>query len=190
MQDKDDLRAHAHDVRARLPLQGDEGEEAATQFLAAFPPRTGQVVALYRPINLELSTFPLMEQLHQAGVIVALPVIEPSTRTLAFHRWAPDTPMTPGPFGIPAPVADETPLVPEIIVTPLLAFDRRGTRLGTGGGYYDRTIAQLRAAGHAPTIIGYAYAEQICLFPLPREGHDIPLDAVVTPQGVQRFRSR
>jgi 5-formyltetrahydrofolate cyclo-ligase len=66
---------------------------------------------------------------------------------------------------------------------PLLGFDRQGTRLGYGGGYYDRTLAAL---GKRPLLVGFAFALQE-IDHIPREGHDVPLDIIVTEEGVRHF---
>ena len=79
-------------------------------------------------------------------------------------------------------------LEPDVVIVPLLAFDRRGYRLGQGGGYYDATLADLRAKKNI-IAVGLAYAQQACLFNLPVEEHDQKLDWVVTPQGAQEFSS-
>ena len=87
--------------------------------------------------------------------------------------------------GVPAPGPDAPELTPDLVVVPLLAFDGAGARLGQGGGYYDRTLAALRAAG--PVVaLGLAYAGQE-VARLPVEAHDQRLDAVLTEAGLRRF---
>lgn len=180
---KSDLRAEALRVRANLRVHADDAERAAAHFMEQIAPKSGAVVAAYFPIKFELDTLPLLDALHSAGCIVALPVIG---EILTFRRWHPDMNLVSGAFNIPVPPDRAETVIPDIIVAPVLAFDRRGTRLGMGGGYYDCTIAHLRAQGPVQ-VVGYAYAEQICLFPLPRAEHDVPLDGVITPLGIQRF---
>ena len=184
--DKSELRLEAERVRAALVLNGNEAEDAAALFMKSFTVHPGQVVALYWPVRRELDPLPLMEELHGKGVVTALPVIVPGQGYLNFVPYDGRHPLTPGPQGIPQPHG--VPVIPQLILVPLLAFDRRGYRLGYGGGHYDRTVAKLRADGHNIVTVGYAYAEQICLFPLPSEPHDIRLDLVVTPQHVHDFR--
>lgn len=184
--DKADLRLEAERLRATLVLQGDEAGRAADLFIQTIAPQAGQVVTLYWPVRREIDTFPLIEALHGAGVRTALPVANVQTKMLDFVPYDGRQALTPGPHGIPQPQG--APVLPDIIVLPLLAFDRRGYRLGYGGGYYDRTLAKLQETGHKVTTVGYAYAEQICLFPLPRLTHDIPLDWVITPQAAHDFR--
>ena len=186
MTHKAELRLEAQRVRSALNLSGDEGDNAATRFMEKFTPVAGTIVALYWPVKRELDTLPLIEQLHQAGVRIALPVVAGNSRVLAFREWTPDTTMTTGLFGIPIPPETAPMLMPDMVVMPLLAFDRKGYRLGHGSGYYDATAAAMRAHRDV-TLVGYAYAEQMCLFALPREEHDMPMDYVVTPQGIHSF---
>lgn len=184
--DKTELRAEAERVRAALILSGEEGEHAAQMFLNTLQPQAGQVVSIYWPIRRELDTFPLIEELHHLGVRTALPVTRTDDKTLDFIPYDGRQTLVPGPYGIPQPTG--TPVLPDIIVLPLLAFDRKGYRLGYGGGHYDRTLAKLQQIGHNVITVGYAYAEQICLFPLPRDDHDWRLDLVITPQNAHDFR--
>lgn len=180
------MRIEADRVRATLVLKGDEGEVAADMFMTTLAPLPGQIVALYWPIRRELDTFPLIEKLHSMGIRTALPVVRAGTKMLDFIPYDGRQALVPGANGIPEPHG--TPVIPDVVVVPLLAFDRKGYRLGYGGGYYDQTLENLRANGHKVTSVGYAYAEQICLFHLPRDEHDQRLDVVITPQNVHDFR--
>ena len=112
---------------------------------------------------------------------VGIPVIEGAGRPLKFARWEPEMPLVPGPFGAMIPERPEF-MAPEILIVPLVAFDRRGGRLGYGGGFYDRTLEQLRAR-RATLAIGFAYAAQEAAA-LPLEPTDQPLDMIVTEAGV------
>lgn len=185
--DKAELRLESERVRAGLSLRGDEGDRAAAQFQTIFDTlQPGHMVALYWPVRREIDPIPLIEILHTQGVVTALPVMNPSPKTLDFVAYDGRGALTPGPHGIPQPTG--VSVIPHIIVVPMLAFDRRGGRLGYGGGYYDRTLAHLRENGHLVWAVGYAYAEQICLFPLPCDQTDVRMDFVVTPQEVHDFR--
>lgn len=107
----------------------------------------------------------------------ALPVIAVKGRALAFHAWTPGTPMRVGTHRIPEP--QETPAVlPDLLLVPCVGFDDEGYRLGYGGGYYDRTLAAWPGTGK-PVAVGVAY-EACRIAALPREPHDVPLDAIVT----------
>jgi 5-formyltetrahydrofolate cyclo-ligase len=128
-------------------------------------------------------THPLMAALHGMGFGLAVPVIEAKGRPLRFRTWAPGATVIPGPFGVDVP-AEGAWVEPDLLVVPLLAFDAAGHRLGYGAGFYDRTLAALRAE-RAVTARGFAYAAQQ-VAEVPREPTDARLDAVVTEAGVLR----
>src|SRR5690606_22663272 len=109
---------------------------------------------------------------------------------LQFHRWQPGQPLEPSFAGIPAPLATAPRLTPTALLIPLLAYDMNGTRLGYGGGYYDRTIESLRHANPALCAVGIAYRGQCAPTPLPHAPHDQPLDAVLTEEGLHHFTLR
>lgn len=136
-----------------------------------------KVVAGYRPIRSEIDPTPAMTALCEAGVRIAVPVIEAKDSALLWRQWTPDCEMVEGAFGAEVP-ATPVKLFPEILITPLVGWDRQGWRLGYGGGFYDRSLEQLRS--HRPVqAIGFAYAEQE-LGEAPREKTDQRLDAIVT----------
>ena len=184
---KQTMRQEAARVRAALHLRGDEAEQAAERALTSLGPVTGQTIAIYIPIRHELDTMPLVDMLIKAGANLALPSLDVQKNTMCFRGWDGTRELIAGPYGIPAPDPQADEVLPDVVIVPLLAFDRRGNRLGYGGGHYDRILASLKAQKDVRAI-GYAYAEQACLFPLPREDHDIRLDMVITPQGVHDFR--
>jgi len=130
----------------------------------------------YMPIRSEIDPIPAMTEAAAHGP-VAVPVIMAKGQPLKFSRWAPDGIMRAGPFGAQVPEVDDF-LTPEIIVVPLLAFTRAGGRLGYGGGFYDRTLQQLRAQ-RATLAIGFAYGAQEAAS-LPLEETDQTLDMIVT----------
>ncbi len=169
-------RAAAHATVDAAPAQG-----LLAGLLAAEAP--GTVVALYDPIRTEIDPRPAV-----AGVVgrlrLALPVIAGKGLPLTFRAWTPGAAMTQGPFGVAVPACGAT-LVPEVLVVPMLAFDVRGFRLGYGGGFYDRTLAGLRARAARVRAIGFAYAAQ-AVTDLPVAATDAPLDAVATETGLLR----
>ncbi|MEM6390471.1 MAG: 5-formyltetrahydrofolate cyclo-ligase [Pseudomonadota bacterium] len=142
--------------------------------------RGAAIIAGYMPIRTEIDPRPAMAALSRAHRI-AVPVIVGDGLPLKFRHWTPEAAMVPGPFGAQVPAEGDW-LVPDLIILPLVAFDRRGTRLGYGGGFYDRSLAQLTEAASRPAAIGFAYAAQE-LPELPREPTDQPLDLIVTEAG-------
>ncbi|OWU83303.1 5-formyltetrahydrofolate cyclo-ligase [Oceanicola sp. 22II-s10i] len=144
----------------------------------------GVPLAGYMPIRTEIPPLAAMEEAAAHGP-VGVPVIEAPGLPLKFAVWEPDCAMTDGPFGARVPAVLRW-MRPEILIVPLVAFDRRGNRLGYGGGFYDRTLAGLRAKG--PVLaIGFAYAAQEA-DDLPVEATDAPLDMIVTEAGVIDLR--
>ena len=136
------------------------------------------VVSVFSSIGDEVATVPLMRALHEAGFAVCLPVTGKRGKRLVFRRWTPDVDMVAGPMDILEPSAAADVLAPDLLFVPVAAFDRRGQRLGYGAGFYDRTLAFLRAEREI-VAVGVAYAGQETLF-IPNEPHDEPLDLVVT----------
>ncbi len=140
----------------------------------------GVPVAGYMAMRTEIDPTPAMEEAAAYGP-VGVPVIMGAGQPLQFRRWEPGCAMVKGEFGAMIPETGGW-MVPQIVIVPLVAFDRQGGRLGYGGGFYDRTLEQLRAAQSAMAI-GFAYAVQEDPA-LPLEATDQPLDMVVTEQGV------
>ena len=114
---------------------------------------------------------------------VSLPVVTAPGQPLQFRTWTPDTPMTPGAYGILEPEGPAAP-APDIVLVPTLGYTRQGDRLGYGGGYYDRTLAALKAAGHTFTTVGVAWAAgDLTGETYAPAAHDIPLDTILTDKG-------
>jgi 5-formyltetrahydrofolate cyclo-ligase len=141
------------------------------------------VIAGYMPIRTEIDPLPTMSALAGAHRI-CVPVIEATAQPLKFREWYPASRMVTGHFGAKVPSKGDW-LVPTILIVPLVAYDDRCNRLGYGGGFYDRTLAVLRAANLDLRAIGFAYSAQR-LDDLPLEPTDQQLDAIVTEQGVIR----
>ena len=139
-------------------------------------------LAGYLAIGSEIDPIGLMTGLHESsGRRICVPEIEAREAPLRFLEWTPGAELKAGPFQVNVPVSGER-LTPEIIIVPLLAFDRRGYRLGYGGGYYDRTLCLLRKNGDV-TAVGLAFAAQEAEL-LPVGEYDEKLDAVVTEEEV------
>lgn len=151
------------------------------QALPHLPVQEGTIVAGYWPIGSEMDPRPLMMALQDKGARLALPVVTVVGAELAFRAFDFTDQLAPGLMGTPEPQTDKPFLTPDILLVPLLGFDRQGLRLGQGGGFYDRTLESLRAR-HKVTAIGIAFAAQE-VTNLPFLAHDQKLDAIVTEQG-------
>ncbi|MBY6004880.1 5-formyltetrahydrofolate cyclo-ligase [Salipiger bermudensis] len=136
----------------------------------------GVPLAGYLPIRTEIDPRAAMAEASAYGP-VCVPVIEGEGQPLRFALWEPGMPLVPGPFGAMIPEAPEF-VTPEILIVPLVAFTRAGARLGYGGGFYDRTLEELRRRG-AALAVGFAYAAQEAEA-LPLDPCDQPLDLIVT----------
>lgn len=140
----------------------------------------GVPLAGYMAIRTEIDPLPAMAEAAAHGP-VAVPVIIGAGQPLRFSRWEPGCVLREGPFGAMVPQTDDW-IEPEILIVPLVAFSRAGGRLGYGGGFYDRSLEQLRAR-RATMAIGFAFAAQEAV-ELPLEPTDQPLDLIVTEQGI------
>nr|WP_281261405.1 5-formyltetrahydrofolate cyclo-ligase [Celeribacter persicus] len=181
---KAQMRRQAREVRDRAHARGMGAAEQASKLLLGFlTPHRGKVTAGYMPLGSEIDPRPAMTVLHGRGP-VAVPVVEAKAHPLRFDRWTPEFAMVEGAFGALIPERSE-PVVPEVVIVPMLAFNRAGHRLGYGGGFYDRTLAMLRARGPV-FAVGLVYAAQE-LPNLPVEPTDAPLDAIVTEREVLTF---
>ncbi len=148
------------------------------------PVRPDAVVSGFASLANELDCMPLLGRLAGEGLRLALPRVEGKGKPLVFRAWAPGDEMDAGVWGIAEPKLSRAALEPDILLVPLLAVDRAGWRLGYGGGFYDRTLAGLRA--RKPVIaIGLAYDAQV-VDAVPHLDYDEPLDWVLTPSGAMR----
>lgn len=179
------LRMAAHKKRAAFhpSLRSEAAQAAAAHFFSSVELDTCDVVAGYWPIRDEMDIKTVIARLMDSGQPVCLPVVLGDEQPLEMRLWQDGAPLYEAGFGTLAP-PEEAPLaVPDVILMPLLGFDKHGTRLGYGGGYYDRTLASLHKR---PRLIGFAFALQE-VDHIPREAHDVPLDAIVTEEGVHNF---
>jgi len=166
-------------LAARAPAR------VAVHFASTFRLETGVAVSGYWPGRSELDLRPLMGRLEEAGHPIGLPVVMGRGRPLLFRRWRPGDRLEPRAFGLMEPPATAPEMAPRVLLVPLLAFDREGYRIGYGGGYYDLTLASLRARGEI-LAIGVGYAAQ-GVASLPHGAHDERLDWMVTEEGAIAF---
>jgi 5-formyltetrahydrofolate cyclo-ligase len=172
------LRGHMKEIRSEAAARDpDAGERLAGRFPIKLFERYGPVVAGYLAIGEELDPAPLLARLAKQGARIVLPRVE--TDGAMTFRDAAHVTLEKGPFGLTQPSAGAEIVRPNLVLTPLLAFDARGRRLGYGKGHYDRAIAALRSTGRV-FYLGLAYAQQqIDVIPIDR--HDLLLDWVETP---------
>ena len=144
-----------------------------------------RTVAAYWPIRDEADTFPLIRALADAGFVTALPVVVGSGRSLLFRRWSPGDTLVKAAYGLSEPEPEQASVEPDVLFTPLAAFDRRGHRIGYGQGHYDATLARLRRERQV-LAVGVAFACQE-IPQIPDETHDQTLDFVITEDAVLDF---
>jgi 5-formyltetrahydrofolate cyclo-ligase len=147
--------------------------------------KSGQVVSGFWPIRSEIDPRPLLKILRDQGALICLPIILDKTR-ISFRLWQEDKDLIPCGFGTMAPDENAPTLRPDVMLMPLAGFDQRGHRLGYGAGYYDRYISNLHATNHFPELIGFAFACQE-LESVPDEPHDVPLQKIMTENGLRFF---
>ncbi|OUJ09522.1 5-formyltetrahydrofolate cyclo-ligase [Acetobacter sp. DsW_059] len=177
-QEKKRLRADClRAMKARTPAQDDALCQRLSAVLLA---SHGATVACVWPLPHEADIRPVCHALSNAGRCVVLPDTPPRGHALTFRVWTPDTPLLPGRFGTFVPDGPERK--PQLILVPLVGYDRQGNRLGYGGGYYDRTLAALPGI----TAIGYALSLQETE-KVPTGTYDKPLSCIVTEKETLYF---
>lgn len=181
MTDKAALRDQMKTLRAELHARDpDAGETLADKFPMKLLERYGPEVAGYIAIGAEVDALPVMTRLEKAGAELSLPRVE-AGGTLTFRRWSPGEPLVEARFGLLEPCDSAPEVTPTLVLTPVLAFDGIGNRLGYGKGHYDRSLERLRADGRA-FACALAFHGQM-LETVPSEPHDQPLDWAVTEAG-------
>ncbi|MCF6343581.1 MAG: 5-formyltetrahydrofolate cyclo-ligase [Devosiaceae bacterium] len=182
---KSELRNEAKAKRAALSsnfmLQA--ANQAAEIFLQNIPLEKVNVIAAYYAMNNELKILPLVEKLWAKNKQICLPSVIENNQPMIFRAWQRGDELIDGAHNIKVPDENAPILVPDIIIMPLVAFDKKGNRLGYGKGYYDRTIAQM---DKKPLLVGYAYSVQE-VEKIEHESHDVPLDYLVSEKEVRKF---
>lgn len=173
-------------MRARRKMAAAQTPEASLalrdHILRTLMPLAADVVATTVAVGNEIDPGPLNEALLHTGYRLCLPAVVQPGQALVFRHWSQNKPLTPGRYGVLEPPGDEAIVDPSVLFIPLLAFDRKGHRLGQGGGYYDRTLANLRAQGPLLAIgLGFAMQEVAAV---PTGPHDERLDVIVTEREV------
>lgn len=181
---KKELRKQLFDARRSLsPAARDTANAGLRSHLIDFLRRQGaHHIAAYMPVETEPGGQDLVPYLHSQSFDVIVPVSNPDF-SMSWVRYAPDLPFMQGAFGISEPAGPALPGTPladvDVIVVPALAADRHGFRLGKGGGYYDRALAQLAA----PATVSLVFTHEL-LSAVPREPHDSPTSAIITPEEI------
>lgn len=179
----DDIKDFARKAAyaARKAAHG-AGQGRATDLLRqVLEQYAAQPLAGYMPIRTEIDPLSAMATHHGP---VGVPVVSGAALPLEFHRWSPDCDMVAGAFGALVPRVPDV-MQPRVLIVPMLAFDRQGYRLGYGGGFYDRTLEQLRR--HGPIVaIGFAFSGQE-VEEVPIEPTDQPMNLIVTQDEVIRL---
>ncbi len=177
------LRAEMIARRKQLAVPS-AGSRLAQHVAGLGPFASGVAVAGFYPMPPEIDVLPALALLAGAGHTVSLPVVVGRKLPLVFRSWMPGAALARGVLGIPYPPEGNPEVEPSILLVPLLAFDRRGHRLGYGGGYYDRTLAELRAKRPVFAIgVGYAFQE---IDEVPADSVDQRVDAIATDAGWER----
>jgi 5-formyltetrahydrofolate cyclo-ligase len=146
------------------------------------PTATSKIISGFFPYQSEIDTRPLLGKLAGEGWTTCLPIVLGDGLPLEFRRWAPGAPTIKGVWGIPRPPEVAEIVEPDVLIIPLLSFDRKGFRLGYGGGFYDRTLEKLRSRKDIIAIgVGYA-AQEVAQVPIGE--HDQALNYIMTEREI------
>jgi 5-formyltetrahydrofolate cyclo-ligase len=176
MTDKRALRAAARAARDSFVAAGPPALRCPREFAALLS--TGLVVASYVPIGSEAAPTALEAAAREAGCRLALPHVVDRATPIRFLVWDTKDTLTDGPFGLRQPADTSAAVVPDLVLTPLVAFDAALNRIGQGAGHYDRAFAAYPIARR----IGIAWSVQQ-LESITPDSWDAPLDAIVTERG-------
>jgi len=185
--DKKELRK---EMKARRgEVEHEQALEAAKGVIEQIKPFLAQKkrwqIALYHPLHSELDALPLARFLSEQRVRLSLPVIMSRDEPMIFRPWQIEELLVSAVHKIKVPPNKGLSATPELIIVPLLAFDKNGYRLGYGGGYYDRTLAQIRGERRV-IAMGLAYDFQE-VNAIPAESYDQHLDMLLTPSGLREY---
>ena len=186
--EKQVLRDAARAKRVELARALPDFTQRIAKYADNLPLSANVQVSGYRALADEADPSKLLAVLSARGCEVCYPRVHMKGHPLWFHVPVKQEPWLPGAFGIPEPRPNWPRAFPSLLLVPLLAFDAAGYRLGYGGGYYDRTLAQFRAE-RSITAIGIAFAGQE-VPSVPHDSSDEQLDMIVTEAGVRRFRQQ
>lgn len=181
----DELRQKHRQQRAKLPTdtQTEHATALSTRLLSLPSVQQANHIAAYIAIRGEISLTNVMAQLSETGKRIYLPVLR--GQTMHFSPWKPSQPLLKKGFGLLEPDAPESEWIPaeklDLVLAPLVVFDKECNRIGQGGGYYDRTFAFRQDTSTTPYLLGVAHEDQHEP-QLPTEHWDVPLDMIATNQ--------
>ncbi len=182
--DKERLRSQARSTRKQAFRNhaAAASRSLSRHLMGILENQSVKTVAAYWAVGSEISLTPLIDGLCAEGWAVALPVVVEHHAPLIFRHWQTGDPLVEGPLKTLQPDASSEKVMPDVVLTPLLAFDDQGYRLGQGGGFYDRTLELLKGRERGVLSIGVAFsAQQVAS--VPRDPHDQRLDMIVTEKG-------
>ena len=180
------LRLRMRELRRQLASDAPDAAERVAALLHAEFLGRWRAIGGYQPQGAEIDPRPLMRRFAEAGAHIALPAAPDSNGPLTFRAYSTGDVLVPDAWGVPSPPDAAAIITPDLVIAPLLAFDRRGGRMGQGGGHYDRTLAALRA--RSPVfVLGLGYAGQE-VAEVPHQAHDQRLDAILTEKAYIEVR--
>lgn len=176
-------RARLIDARQKIPVSVRQAAdiELAKRLDALLGDISGRMISLYWPFRGEPDLRPWASACRKSGAKTALPVVVAKATPLIFRDWDATTKLDKGVWNIPIPPAEAATVTPDIVLAPVVGLDAQLYRLGYGGGFFDRTLAAIRATGANPTVIGVGYDMQRMETIRPHR-FDIPMDhALLVP---------
>ena len=188
MQMKNNLRTFGKKKRSAITLDIESKASLSIQIKYCldkifFLNRNIKTASIYYPINNEITPFDFTKYFKERKIVMSMPVVDIKKKSMLFRKWSPKDDLAIGPLGNLEPTHEKEIILPQIMVVPILMFDREFFRLGYGGGYYDKTIIKLKKHFQKQNFffitVGLAYSAQE-INKLPREKHDMNLDYIVT----------
>lgn len=184
--DKKQLRRQLQQERLNMANRAQRIDQLQTVLRLWLATRREKTIGAYWAIKGEFDALPALFRWWESTELetkeqrrIGLPVINSATKQLTFHVWYPGCPMEEDAYGIPKP-KDTEAFHPELLLVPCVGFGPGGYRLGYGGGFYDRTLSDLQPR---PVTVGVAFDQAFVPWLKP-EPHDMPLDIILTNQGV------
>ena len=179
---RDRERRRLIDLRGALPgaVRAEHDRQIRSLLQEVLPEVRGLTIAGYWPIRGEPDIRPFLHRLAEAGAIAALPAVDTPASALVFRAWKREEPLVRDLRNLPAPASTMPTVQPDVLLIPVVGFDSVGFRLGYGGGYFDRTLAEASARPRAIGV-GYSVSRMPTVRPQP---HDVPMDLIVTEAGI------